>query len=128
MIFTKINKAIFILCVFFFTNCYKDPFFELSVRVLDQSLNPVNNAFVTVEISNMENGEPVSGSIINLEGTTNADGVAFFSFDNKAFLTVRSCKLYNETTFCKEGYVYLEPNINKELSLMLQSNNCYYCL
>ena len=130
MIVSKIHKTLIVLSLFFLTQCYTEPFFELTVRVLDDNLNPVTNAEVKIEITDIQNGNLVSGAIISQSGTTGQDGSVFFSFENKAFITARAC-LNNSsipTTFlCKEGNVYLEENTNKEISLMLQADNCNYC-
>ena len=130
MIISKINKILLVLSVLFLTQCYTEPFFELTVRVLDGDLNPVPNTEVKIEITDIDNGALVSGSIIQQSGTTGEDGSILFSFENKAFVTARACfKMLTETPtyMCKEGNVYLEDNTNKELSLMLQSSNCEYC-
>ena len=130
MISTKMNKAILILSIFFLTQCYTDPFFELTVTVLDQNLNPVSNALVKIEIIDVNNGDLVEGSLISLEQLTNSTGAAFFNFENKAFVTARACfeGLSPELEYlCQEGSVYLEENRNKELSLMIQPADCSYC-
>ena len=79
-----------------------------------------------IEVIDIENGNLIDGSIINLEATTNNQGESTFSFDNKAFVTVRACH-EAETYMCKEGHVYLEENLNKELTLMIEQENCLYC-
>ena len=103
-----------------------EPFFELTVKVIDQDLNPVNNTLVKIEVIDIENGNLIEGSIINLESTTDNQGASIFSFDNKAFITVRACH-EAETYMCKEGHIYLEENLNKELTLMIEPENCSYC-
>tara|TARA_B100001113_G_C20989870_1_gene570034 strand:+ start:116 stop:517 length:402 start_codon:yes stop_codon:yes gene_type:complete len=131
MIISKINKTLLILSIFFLTQCYTEPFFELTVRVLDGNLSPVPNTEVKIEIIDVDNGELVSGSIIEQSGITGEDGSVFFSFENKAFVTARAC--FNtsygpsSTYICNESSVYLEEDTNKELSLMLQVGNCEYC-
>ena len=134
MIFIKMKKAFFFLSLLFLIQCYTDPFFELTVEVLDQNLNPVSNATVKIEVVDIENGELIDGSLIHFESVTSSDGKALFSFDNKAFVTARACLLSpsvpagSDVYLCKEGHVYLEENINKKLTLMLQSENCSFCL
>tara|TARA_B100000902_G_C27205093_1_gene861178 strand:+ start:865 stop:1260 length:396 start_codon:yes stop_codon:yes gene_type:complete len=130
MIVSKINKTLLILSLFFLTQCYTEPFFELTIRVLDDNLNPVSNTEVKIEITDIDNGDLVSGSIVKKSGTTGDDGSVSFSFENKAFVTARACYdlLSSSSTYlCKESNVYLEENTNKELSLMLQADNCGYC-
>ena len=130
MIVTKINKTLLILSLFFLTQCYTEPFFELTIRILDSDLNPVPNTEVKIEITDIDNGDPVSGSIIKQSGITGDDGSVFFSFENKAFVTARACldATSDPLTYrCKEGNIYLEENTNKELSLMLELDNCEYC-
>ena len=130
MIVSKIHKTLIVLSLFFLTQCYTEPFFELTVRVLDDNLNPVANSEVKIEITDIQNGNLVSGSIISQSGTSGQDGSVLFSFENKAFVTARACfnNSSNLTTYiCKESNVYLEENTNKELSLMLQADNCGYC-
>ena len=130
MIVSKIHKTLIVLSLFFLTQCYTEPFFELTVRVLDDNLNPVANSEVKIEITDIQNGNLVSGSIISQSGTSGQDGSVLFSFENKAFVTARACfnSSGNLTTYiCKESNVYLEENTNKELSLMLQADNCGYC-
>ena len=124
------NKGILILCLFFLTQCYTEPFFELTVSVVDENLNPVSNAIIKIEVIDIDNGNLVDGSIINLESISGENGEALFSFDNKAFVTSRVCYDNNVTQqfLCKEGYVYLEANTNKKLTLMIQNENCSFCL
>ena len=130
MILSKIHKTLIILSLFFLTQCYTEPFFELTVRVVDDSLNPVANTEVKIEITDIQNGTLVSGAIISQSGTTGQDGSVFFSFENKAFVTARAC-LNNSSTpttyMCRESNVYLEENTTKELTLMLQGDSCGYC-
>ena len=106
--------------------CYKSPFFELSVIVVDQKLNPVSNASIIIEVTNVSTGDPINGSMINLSSNTDDSGQSVFSFENKAFVTVRACP--SQGGFCKEGYVYLEENSTKELTLMLEEGGCSYCV
>ena len=130
MIISKINKTVLILSLLFLTQCYTEPFFELTIRVVDGALDPVSNTEVKIEITDINNGNPVPGSIVKQSGTTGDDGSVSFSFENKAFVTARACYdiLSSASTYmCKEGNVYLEENTNKELSLMLQVDSCEYC-
>ena len=106
--------------------CYKSPFFELSVIVVDQKLNPISNVFITIEVTDVSSGEPINGSMINFSSNTDNNGNSVFSFENKAFVTVRAC--YSQIGVCKEGYVYLEENATKELTLMLEGGECSYCV
>jgi hypothetical protein len=90
MIISKIQKIIAILSILFLTQCYTDPFFEMTVNVIDQNSNPVPNTMVTVEVVDIENGNLIDGSLIYFESITNSSGSSMFSFDNKAFVTVRA--------------------------------------
>ena len=133
MILTKMNKFLVIASLCFLTQCYTEPFFELTVKVVDQDINPVSDVEVKILVQDIENGEPIEDSIIALEGNTNSAGESSFSFDNKAFLTVQVCFDSSESTqyFCKDGAVYLEENKNKEFTLMLEemgdNQSCDYC-
>ncbi|MAZ58029.1 MAG: hypothetical protein CMP56_01280 [Flavobacteriales bacterium] len=133
MIVGKMNKFLLIVSLCFLTQCYTEPFFELTVKVVDQEINAVANVNVKILVQDVENGEPVEGSIIALEGTTNSTGESSFSFDNKAFVTVQVCLGSSgaEKYLCKDGAVYLEENKNKEFTLMLEemsdTQNCDYC-
>ena len=132
MILTKMNKFFLILSLCFLTQCYTEPFFELTVKVVDQDINGIANVKVKILVQDVENGNPIDGSIIALEAITNNAGESSFSFENKAFVTVQCC--YEEAIMmCKDCVVYLEENKNKEFTLMLEeldnnSNNCTYCL
>lgn len=134
MILAKMNKILIILAMCFLTQCYTEPFFELTVKVVDQNLNPVANVAITIEVVDVENGTELEGAIIDFYTTTNSQGESSFSFDNKAFVTARGCLAGSwddglPQYLCKEGQVYLEANLNKELTLMLESSNdCSYCL
>ena len=130
MILTKMHRFILVLSVFFFVQCYTDPFFELTVTVIDSEMNPVPGAIIKIEVVDIDNGTLVEGSVIDLESTTGSSGSSFFSFENKAFVTARAC-IMNPTLdtqfFCKEGFIYLEADMNKNLTLMLESDSCLYC-
>jgi len=137
MILSKLNKILLIFFLFLITQCYKTPFFELTVQTVGQDLNPISNVLITIEVTDVETGDHVDGSIIYLESTTNNSGVAEFSFDKKAFISVKSCiqvvTLTNSgdattTTMCKSGHVYLEENENKTLTLMVEEGVCSYCV
>ena len=124
MVLSKLNKLIFVVSIVFTVQCYQDPFFELTVRFINQELNSVPNTLVTVEVTDLDSGNPINGSIIYFESTTNNQGESYFSFDNKAFITVRVCA---ENNFCGDGHIYLEENENKELTLMIEDGECLYC-
>ena len=133
MILTKMKKIVLILSLCFLTQCYTEPFFELTVKVVDQETNGVSDVKIKVLVQDIENGEPVEGSTILMESTTNDSGQSSFSFDNKAFVTVQCC--YEASIMmCKDGAVYLEENVNKDFTLMLEEmnnsddgENCSYC-
>ena len=135
MILNKLNKIILLALCIFFTQCYTDPFFELTVKVVGQDFNPISNVMVKIEVTGVDNGEVLPGSIIYFESTSDNNGNAFFNFENKAFVTARVClpedssiKGQGFVGTCREGHIYLEENTNKELSLMLEEADCNYCL
>ena len=132
MIQAKIYKCVIILITtFIFSGCYTDPFFELTVKVVDESLSPVSNSEVKISITDIDNGQLVPGSILSDEGITDNEGKVLFSFENKAFITARACfdnsSVGSASYLCREGNVYLEEDTNKELTLMLQSSECQFC-
>ena len=126
MIRNKLNKIVFIFFLLLIAQCYKAPFFELSIVVVDQTLNPVADVSITIEVTDVSSGEVINGSIINFGSNTDSNGRSVFSFEHKAFVTVRACPA--QIGVCKEGYVYLEENTTKELTLMLEGGECSYCL
>ena len=74
MILTKMHRFILVLSVFFFVQCYTDPFFELTVTVIDSEMNPVPGALIKIEVVDIDNGTLVEGCIIDLESTTGSSG------------------------------------------------------
>ena len=80
MIQAKIYKCVIILiATFIFSGCYTDPFFELTVKVVDGSLSPVSNSEVKISITDIDNGQLVPGSILSDEGITDNEGKVLFS-------------------------------------------------
>lgn len=134
MILNKLNKIILLIICVSFTQCYTEPFFELTVKVVDQSFNPVSNVMVKIEVTEVENGEIIDSTSINFESTSDNNGNTFFEFENKAFVTARACVSENTNISedfigkCRESHVYLEENTNKEISLMIEEGDCSYCL
>jgi len=140
MILNKLNKIILLIVCSLFIQCYTDPFFELTVTVVDQDLNPVSGTEIKVQVSDIDSGIIDTLSHINGEGDffsiTNSEGKAFFNFENKAFISVRACSGQNIEEAgvqvfygsCREGHVYLEEDTNKDISLMIESGDCGYCL
>ena len=134
MILSKINKTILAISLLFLIQCYQNPFFELTVEVIDQDSNPVSDLLIKIEITDLDNGSLIEDSIIGnyFEESTNNEGKVSFSFENKALVTARVCHEANGSLFCAEGHSYLEENKKKELKLMLQSSEvehtqCAYC-
>ena len=140
MISTKMNKFVLLLSLCFLTQCYTEPFFELTVKVVDENTSPVPEVAVKIVVQDIENGNVIEGSVIHLESTTNSVGESTFSFDNKAFVTVQCCHdggvdSSPNVMLCKDGVVYLEENINKPFTLMLEIDDanggdigsCSYC-
>tara|TARA_B100001250_G_scaffold405629_1_gene423405 strand:+ start:39 stop:434 length:396 start_codon:yes stop_codon:yes gene_type:complete len=130
MITHKLHKIILVFLLLSFTQCYKAPFFELTVQVINQELEPVSGCHVSIEITDLDSGDIISGEIINSEysDVTNDGGIVQFSFENKAFVAARACFVLNEmTAMCKQGHVYLEDNETKSLTLMIEETNCAYC-
>ena len=131
MIFSKFTNFLLILCLLMITQCYKAPFFELTVETIGQDLGPIGSASITIEVTDIENGNVVEGSIIYVEGITNSEGLVEFDFEKKAFISVTACfeSDYSESGFlCKSGHVYLEENENKTLTLMLEEGGCLDCV
>jgi len=130
MITYKLNKFLVILCLFSLSQCYKAPLFELTIEVINENLEAVPNCSISIEITDVETGEIISGEIINSEyaDVTDNSGVAQFSFENRAFVNVRACLTSIDTpTMCKEGHVYLEENETTKLTLMIEEDICEYC-
>ena len=130
MITYKLHKLILVFFLLSFTQCYKAPFFELTVQVINQELEPVPGCDVSIEITDLDSGNIIAGEILNSEygDVTNDSGIAQFSFENKAFVTARACVILSEmTAMCKQGHVYLEDNETKSLTLMIEETNCSYC-
>ena len=133
MITSKLNKIILILSLFALTQCYKAPFFELSVQVLDQEFNAVPNCSIVIEITDVDNGNVITKEIIEetFVSSTDGSGVAEFSFENKAFVSARACFLSNDSLLtiaaCNDGHIYLEENDKKTLTLMIVPGDCSYC-
>ena len=130
MITYKLYKILFIFLLFSFSKCYKAPFFELSVEVINENLEPISNCNVSIEITDLDTGDVISGEILNSEyvDITGENGTAIFSFENKAFVTARACFTANEmSSMCKQGHVYLEENETKTLTLMIEEGDCAYC-
>ena len=140
MISNKLNKIILLIVCSLFVQCYTDPFFELTVTVVDQNLNPITGAEIKVQVSDIDSGIIDTLSHINGEvdffSITNTEGKAFFNFENKAFISVRACFGQNVedgglqvfSGSCREGHIYLEEDTNKEISLMVENSSCGYCL
>ena len=139
MILNILNKIILLIVCSLFMQCYTDPFFELTVTVVDQNLNPIAGTEIKVQASDIDSGVDIDESLIDGDGDflsyTNSEGKAFFNFENKAFISVRACSQNmddaGEQVFsgsCREGHVYLEEDANKEISLMIENSNCSYCL
>ena len=75
---------------FIFSSLHRS-LFELTVKVVDESLSPVSNSEVKISITDIDNGQLVPGSILSDEGVTDSEGKISFSFENKAFITARAC-------------------------------------
>jgi len=123
----KLNKIIIILFLFCLTQCYQDPFFELTIEVVDQNFNPIPDTSIIIDVTDVENGNPIDGSIIHFDSFTNEQGIATFSFENKAFVNALACFSSGNILLCGEGHIYLEANMNKSLTLMLENNECLAC-
>ena len=76
MITYKLHKILFLFFLLSITQCYKTPFFELSVEVINENLEPIPNCVVSIEITDLDTGDISSGQIINSEygGITNDSG------------------------------------------------------
>ena len=134
MITHKLNKFLFIICLFSLSQCYKAPLFELTIEIINGDLEPVPNCSIVIEITDVDTGDIISGEIINNEyaDVTDNNGVAQFSFENRAFVNARACLTSMNAqgspyAMCKEGHVYLEANENTKLTLMIEDEVCEYC-
>ena len=127
MIRYKLTKVILIFLALSLTQCYTEPFFELTVEIVDQDLNPVSGTNIVIEATDIDDGSSIDGSIIYFEATTNNNGTAEFSFENKAFISARACLNSNDLVLCKDGHIYLEENSKKTLTLMIENGECLYC-
>tara|TARA_B100000427_G_C15450092_1_gene569174 strand:- start:77 stop:508 length:432 start_codon:yes stop_codon:yes gene_type:complete len=130
---------VFILC--FSAQCYKAPFFELTIKVVDQDLDPVKNVSVQIVATDVEAGNLdiiEDADLTDLDGNdlvceTNGSGECQFSFEKKAFLTVLACfNTDNNNAMCQETYVYLKEDENVISTIMLveydqNDYNCSYC-
>ena len=123
MIISKLNIGFFLGAVLIFTQCYTEPFFDLSVSVINPDQSPAENVVVKVKITDVDDGSVVNGSIIDFEAVTNSGGTCEFSFENKVFLNVLAC----DSIMCRDGHIYIEENINNSITLMLDSGDCLYC-
>jgi len=142
MFMRKFTKLLLILSLFFIAQCYKAPFFELTVKIVDQNFNPVQNVSVEIVAADVDSdnldGIPDS-NLTDLDGaklecTTNGSGECEFSFENKAFITIQACfdSDENDDFMCQEAFVYLkeDENIVRELMLVdieMNAYNCSYC-
>ena len=94
--------------------------------------NPIGWNIININIIDIETGDHINPDdvTIDFDAISGSDGKAFFNFENKAFVTARVCQTTQSGTqpMCKEGHIYLEENINKELSLMIQEGDCSYCI
>ena len=123
MIISKLNIGFFWGVVVIFTQCYTEPFFDLTVSVINPDQSPAENVVVKVKITDIDDGSVVDGSIIDFEAVTNSGGTCDFSFDNKVFLSVLAC----DSMMCRDGHIYIEENITNSITLMLDSGDCLYC-
>tara|TARA_B100001996_G_C18522969_1_gene539972 strand:- start:102 stop:491 length:390 start_codon:yes stop_codon:yes gene_type:complete len=126
----------------FSTQCYKAPFFDLTVKVVDQELSPVQGVSVRVVAADIDsdNLDLIDGAnLTDLEGNelvcnTNGSGECQFSFEKKAFVTILACMSSNNNNnaMCQESYVYLKEDENTLSTIMLvdyavNDYNCNYC-
>ena len=139
MFLRKFHKSLLVLGLFFVAQCYKAPFFDLTIQVKDQNFNPVENVMINIVAADVDsdNLQIIPGSnITDLEGDklecqTNGSGECQFSFDKKAFVTIQACFVSNNNSvfLCQEAFVYLkeDENIVRELMLVSPNMNAYEC-
>lgn len=139
MFLVNLKNFILLTLICFMITCYKAPVFELTVQIKNQDLDPVENVSVKIVISDIDSGEilentdlsDINGEELNCK--TNSAGECFFSFDNKAFVTILACSVSEEdAVMCQQGYVYIEEDENNIGILMLETPenddyNCNYC-
>ena len=73
--------------------CYEEPFYKLQVNVVNQSLEPIENAEVIISVQD-EFGVIVDSANVYKSGFTNSNGNILFEFENLGFFTVESIKTF----------------------------------
>ncbi len=142
MFLKNLCKFLLISILCFSTQCYKAPFFELTIKVVNQDLDPVKNVSVQIVATDVESGNLdviENADLTDLDGNdlvceTSSSGECQFSFEKKAFLTVLACinSDENDNGMCQETYVYLKEDENVISTIMLveydkNDYNCSYC-
>ena len=142
MFLENLYKFLFISVLCFSTQCYKAPFFELTVKVIDQDLAPVENVSIKIVAADVDSDNLTliqNANLTDLDGNelvceTSGSGECQFNFEKKAFVTILACINSNEDngTMCQESFVYLEEDKNNLSTIMLvdpevNDYSCSYC-
>ena len=140
MFLENLCKFLLISILCFSTQCYKAPFFDLTIKVLNQDLDPVKDVSVKIVATDVESNNLDlidNADLTDLDGnelvcTTNGSGECQFSFEKKAYVTILACYDQNDNNMCQETYVYLEEDVNTLSTLMLvdydvNDYSCNYC-
>ena len=142
MFLENLCKFLLISILCFSTQCYKAPFFDLTIKVVNQELDPVNDVSIKIVARDVDSDnldEIENADLTDLDGnelvcTTSSSGECQFSFEKKAFVTILACMNSdkNNAPMCQETHVYLEEDENILSTMMLVNNdandyNCNYC-
>ena len=142
MFLENLFKFLLISILCFSTQCYKAPFFDLTIKVVNQELDPVNDVSIKIVARDIDSDnldEIENADLTDLDGnelvcTTSSSGECLFSFEKKAFVTILACvnSDKNNTPMCQETHVYLEEDENILSTMMLvnydaNDYNCNYC-
>ena len=122
-------KGIYIVLLFIssllVTSCYKDPFYNLDVYVVDLNFAPVENANVVVLVRD-DDGQKLPDSIVEKIGETNSSGVVSFEFENLGLFNIEVEKeiLENNSLICGSSNISLEENETKSITIQVTEANC----
>jgi len=74
MIISKIKKIILILPILVLTQCYTEPFFELTVNIIDENITEAKYKGKTVTLNKPMRGDSKKFKVYVNSGKKNADG------------------------------------------------------
>ena len=98
--------------------CYEEPFFKLKVNVVDQNLDPIENAEVIISVQD-SNGVIIDSANVYKSGLADLNGNILFEFENLGFFAVETIKTFNNGSdpICGSASVGLEENMTKEITI-----------